>query len=1314
MLDVLEAENEKEDDYIFIYEFSHAFYSTTDPGTRLVILEDFCNRVISRQRDLGGDAAALLTVCQHYDTRQRSNIDLERLKLIATEPEGKQRAKVLTQKAGYYSAQRKRRALKKLIALWSYHQIEHYQWELLSWSTLEKLAKIASNLPEWDKFVDIANCCMILRHEASVGKSATRAIGEHAGRTDHSRGEDSPLEPADIEKISIKLLGHQPKHKRKATCDFGQADTSWLRKRIQQWLNPCTCLSVRGKTIGPTEFRRYAVELDSFGMLVHSHESRQRSCKCSKYDPKRTWPYPTLPTYLDREDTSSCPQRLLGLNSHIEAGAIPNGQLMTARHNSITFEPKKRLSFACNHSSIRTPMFDTGGTNEPISAMNCSYAGEIAQDGSRNHNGSEINTIAIHNSEGFEQNQSIDQALPFQRSQFGGLRLPVPIVTQSVVPLSVSGDVAGKRAKGEASLSEKEPEHHTSSSQSPSPSQNIFSNQSPSQTISSSQSPSLWTKQTWTSNQWKMALDDRNKVASMEMFYNESEEPCSEILLTLINHYRRQERLQDNEEVELLALSLPFNIWVSGMEVSQRFMKLGSWFQLPPLRPFGERASAWYGGEVISNLVHMYTAHRCANATYFLDCERYCWLLRLSTSELGWLANPESPMSPALQRKRSHMPHIPQHTSRVVIAFNIQNSHWISVSVDLPEDSSAQGESEGTIAVYDSLSSTGICTVQPRLQALADLLASLSDLKRRVDSWKILQKPCLQQMNNYDCGPITVNVCVQLLSRKPVSISPIDGDGLRGRFIADLFAVFHASQADLTYVPQNGKSPIYNHTSPGAVDALVCEELSGLWDSDHSPADDFGFGFGIPENLAEQIMPPPTAASETKENTAKSQSDDSFGAIPSSVKHDCSICKETCRLCIVPTSYGKKKADEMYKTAHDVADMTAAKIASPSALMLPIQFANVHELTEHDLIEPSQSALQADAWSMPATLLWKLAETTVRLSRPLIIRETFSDGGNYSPQQISQLLEGRYGEKKIRVVIENKLQPQDMAVEALTAELRSHLDISSQTPLKVSSLGDIAKANKPSFTRLYRFTQLERLVDRWKLGKVGIAQKQIHLTAFDVASCLNFNLLSTRGAFSGPYRDASGGKWLRNLFGKILWWVVPPHEMTSHEEEKFAREGSAWNPRGKIRALIQEQDDVLILPHDPGIIHASMTLENALLDGGLFWDDRHLVELLEFMLVGLKNPATTNEPAAFQMPELVQELESYPGCQEDLQRLMPIILELRSMKCACHEECLPEFCACRITGRQCWSLCNNHPQLRPTETESTGIVNGKWECMEQR
>ncbi|KAF2158356.1 hypothetical protein M409DRAFT_38302 [Zasmidium cellare ATCC 36951] len=272
----------------------------------------------------------------------------------------------------------------------------------------------------------------------------------------------------------------------------------------------------------------------------------------------------------------------------------------------------------------------------------------------------------------------------------------------------------------------------------------------------------------------------------------------------------------------------------------------------------------------------------------------------------------------------------------------------------------------------------------------------------------------------------------------------------------------------------------------------------------------------------------------------------------------------------------------------------------------------------------------------------------------------------------------------------------------------SKLDLtSSDSATRVSNalnLGRMARADEPLLTRLPRFRLLSTLVDRLN----GVVGKNEVAKPADIESSLHFNLLGFSGAFSRSHVDYLVGTWVRCLFGSKVWMIAS--QMQEEDWQRFARDGCNWSPEGKGRILVLEQDDVLLMPPGLRTVHAVLTPEPSLVEGGMLWDEVTIPQILEGLLWIGKNQACTNEPVAYQLPGIIDALEQWAEQfldtsssedEQDVEYTSAVrdgIRALRALGCACGLRCESSAdCICKREQRRCTSWCLRHPLLQPRE-----------------
>ncbi|KXT00640.1 hypothetical protein AC578_4019 [Pseudocercospora eumusae] len=336
----------------------------------------------------------------------------------------------------------------------------------------------------------------------------------------------------------------------------------------------------------------------------------------------------------------------------------------------------------------------------------------------------------------------------------------------------------------------------------------------------------------------------------------------------------------------------------------------------------------------------------------------------------------------------------------------------------------------------------------------------------------------------------------------------------------------------------------------------------------------------------------------------------------------------------------------------------------------------------------------------------RTAENGMVFEKPIVIKEAFTDSAYHSIENFKGLLLDSYKGKKLDVRKLSGSQPIATPVHKIFRDIS---DI--ETGYNALNLRDVAKAQRPLFTLLSRFRLLDKLVESVKVH----TGKDVKSAPIDVASCISFNILGMKGAFSGAHMDALAGTWVRNLDGVKLWMIVPRSEV----DDTFRIRGDSWSPGGKERLVILEKDDVLLMPPGTPVVHAVHSLRPSLMAGGMLWDDLTIISTLELLFNIGEHQNMTNEEIGYQLADVIDALERlvkagttrFRGSlshQAFLSTFNDALRQLRSLGCRCaytHSEC-----SCARALRRCTSLCSRHPRL-PPDTSSPDRAESEFHCM---
>ncbi|GAB7336302.1 hypothetical protein MBLNU13_g09049t2 [Cladosporium sp. NU13] len=333
--------------------------------------------------------------------------------------------------------------------------------------------------------------------------------------------------------------------------------------------------------------------------------------------------------------------------------------------------------------------------------------------------------------------------------------------------------------------------------------------------------------------------------------------------------------------------------------------------------------------------------------------------------------------------------------------------------------------------------------------------------------------------------------------------------------------------------------------------------------------------------------------------------------------------------------YEKLKLQHWAEVAYETEDQAPHPILKH--WLHPIRCASVHAVTDTEEVV-DVDATKHDVLNIPWDVFKSRAGKGEIFNTPLLIKETFADADEFTVERYADGLEQTF--LGMDVIVRNHMSaPESLPVSEAACLVRTPHDTVLPKAPNFLDLESLSNAIKPGLTRLPRYRLLDTLVRGAKANYAGRTGKKTYLTPFDVGSCQSFEILGLRGAFSGAHMDASGGTWLRNLFGTKLWMIVPERLMTDQDWVEFSKAGSSWNPGTKSRALILGPGDVFFMPPGTRVIHAVLTLETCLMDGGMLWDDLTLLPLLHTIHWIGRNQNATNEALPFQLGEVLNQLE---------------------------------------------------------------------------
>lgn len=346
----------------------------------------------------------------------------------------------------------------------------------------------------------------------------------------------------------------------------------------------------------------------------------------------------------------------------------------------------------------------------------------------------------------------------------------------------------------------------------------------------------------------------------------------------------------------------------------------------------------------------------------------------------------------------------------------------------------------------------------------------------------------------------------------------------------------------------------------------------------------------------------------------------------------------------------------------------------------------------------ARSSDDADVLYFTSDEVIAAAQESYIFRKPIVIKERFSDSGMHTFDDLVVLLQDTKN-----VVTTKKDQIGQPQPETETTPLNTLVNRMQGNPLRPGanastlSLRNITKSHRPLLTMIPRFRLLDSLAERARGSMLGKGPDPT-----DMASCISFNTLSYAGAYSGAYLDSLSGSWVRNLDGFQLWLIVPEVDMQS-EWETFAVD-SDWNPNGKQRLILLEQDDVLLMPPGLRTVRCMHSPKDSVVEGGIIWDELNVVQILYSVRWICQHQPTTHETTIRQLPRIVKELEDLVREQPDrfkgrypkadfIHAFEDAVLGLKALGCHCTGSGWEDsdICVCRRERRHCSPWCTTFP-----------------------
>ncbi|KAK4889058.1 hypothetical protein LTR27_012096 [Elasticomyces elasticus] len=385
------------------------------------------------------------------------------------------------------------------------------------------------------------------------------------------------------------------------------------------------------------------------------------------------------------------------------------------------------------------------------------------------------------------------------------------------------------------------------------------------------------------------------------------------------------------------------------------------------------------------------------------------------------------------------------------------------------------------------------------------------------------------------------------------------------------------------------------------------------------------------------------AGGETPNSTASSMM--ATGERYHAQSSDCPFCDGLCAAGFVPkfTLNDSSLTDTMastrrkgFEVIHSIKDLvsdrckTDAKAHVLSSWTLPSHLASVFFDPDDDSLS-SATREEAEVWCLSSDCLHRYLLAGIVLDRPVLIKNAVRDAGWLTWERCQAMLRSKLEGRVLQVRDPISHALLDMDGEEILENLSS-----PDAALNALDLPGLVRGDRPAFTLLPQYRLLEDLVYNEAWDEVS---KQITTKELDILGCTRFNILGFRGAFSGAHMDTLNGTWVRSFCGRKAWMFVPPNKLDNDDLRRLAQSGDAYDPRGKGRIMIIEQDEVLLMPPGVNIAHAVLTLETSLMEGAMLWDESMVNDILKNIHWIAMHQQATNEPWPNQIQAVVSQLD---------------------------------------------------------------------------
>ncbi|KAF2241500.1 hypothetical protein BU26DRAFT_571657 [Trematosphaeria pertusa] len=205
----------------------------------------------------------------------------------------------------------------------------------------------------------------------------------------------------------------------------------------------------------------------------------------------------------------------------------------------------------------------------------------------------------------------------------------------------------------------------------------------------------------------------------------------------------------------------------------------------------------------------------------------------------------------------------------------------------------------------------------------------------------------------------------------------------------------------------------------------------------------------------------------------------------------------------------------------------------------------------------------------------------------------------------------------------------------------------------INLTGDILRSvSEPQAIRSLRWDLLDLLYQRlhsekreFYSDKGNLAGKEHSMLNWihDLSACHRFCLFADRGAPSVQHVDLLNGTWVTCLSGYKLWFI---YDGIWDEKTKEDFENRRHLPTEHWKLILLGPGDTLIMRPGHCVIHSVITLDDAIMAGGMIWPREGLADVMQNMEYIMTHLDTTNEQVPKQLPEYIECLLTLAKEQE--------------------------------------------------------------------